>query len=160
MCYIVDYTPGILLSVSYWNPEAAECAISLETTDGQGDVIGPVIKYLNVNNIRGKSEVKLENTEQKAICVDAVRPEEKEFRFSLDISFVNEKNTKTYDPSEEATGSDNDEEKLTINLLDRLKRLNRRMSSMHIMVGCSNRMAHPTNYKWLLVYNEFTFLLS
>ncbi len=150
------------MSVSYWNPEAAECTISLEMTDGNGDIIGSVIRHLKVNKIRGKSEVELENSEQHAICVDAAHPEEKEFRFSLDISFV-DGSTETYDPSEEGTaGSDENDEESSTNLLDRLKRLSKRMSSMHILVGCcSNRIVHYTNCKygcWYIMNSHFFFL--
>ncbi len=147
MCYVVDHAYGTPLRISYWNPDAAYSTITLETMNEQGDIIGPVIKSFEVHDIRGTSEVKLDKNGQHDICADVSRPEEeKEFRFSLDISLLNN-DAEKYDPSEGGAVSDKNEEELAANLLDRLKRLNKRLASMHIGVGCSNRMACPTSYR-------------
>ncbi len=138
MCYVVDHASGTKLDISYWNPDAANSIIILEPMDGHSGVIGPIIRSFNVHDTSGKFEIELQKEGQHTICADASNPEEKLFRFSLDIMLSDEKDNEKYNPFEEANENAKDEEKLVISLLNRLKHLNKRMIFMYIGVGCSN----------------------
>ncbi len=138
MCYVVDQTSRTRFDISYWNPDAANSIITLEPMDGYSGVIGPVIQSFKVNDTNGKFEIELQKDGQYAICADASNPEEKLFRFSLDIMFSNGDDIKKYNPFEDANENAKDEEKLVINSLNRLKRLKKRVNFMHLEVGCSN----------------------